>query len=77
MPAGSSILHLFIALSAGIGQLAIGNELPIACDSTGDNYSSNFVMDASDAELIQRHLHEQRGRVGENLYFFLGRHTDF
>ena len=59
---------LCIDLSAEIGQLAIRNELPAiptARDSTVGNYNSNFVMDPSDAELIQRHLHEQRGRVGK------------
>ena len=48
--------------------LAIGSEsppLPITSDSNVGNYSSNFVMDPSDAELIQRHLHEQRGRIGK------------
>ncbi|KAL9967459.1 hypothetical protein ACROYT_G025681 [Oculina patagonica] len=53
-------------IAAEMGQLAIRNELPalpIARGSTADNYSRNFVMDPSDAELIQRHLHEQRGRV--------------
>ena len=37
-----------------------------ASDSTIGKYSSNFVMDPSNAELIQRHLHEQRGPIGEN-----------
>ncbi|KAL9979206.1 hypothetical protein ACROYT_G016836 [Oculina patagonica] len=53
-------------IEAEIGQLAIRNEitaLPIASDSTVGNYSSSFVMDPSDAELVQRHLHEQRGHV--------------
>lgn len=59
---------LSVTLSAEVGHLAIRDELPalpIASDSTLGNYSSNFVMDPSDAELIQRHLHEQRGRVGK------------
>lgn len=59
---------LSIDLSAEIGHLAIRNELPalsIASDSTVGNCSSNFMMDPSDAELIQRYLHEQRGRVGK------------
>ncbi|XP_078373923.1 uncharacterized protein LOC144657462 [Oculina patagonica] len=53
-------------IAAEVGHLAIRDELsalPIVSDSTVGNYSSNFVMDPSDAELVQRHLHEQRGRV--------------
>lgn len=56
------------ALSAEINQLAVRSELPDlsgASDSTVGNYSSNVVMDPSNAELIQRHFREQRGRVGE------------
>jgi len=52
------------ALSAEINQLALRSELPalpVASDSAVGNYSSNFVMDPSNTELIQRHLHEQRG----------------
>lgn len=62
------------ALSAEINQLAMRSEVPalaVASDSTVGNYSSNFVMDPSNAELIQRHVHEQRERVGEKLHFFL------
>ena len=62
------------ALSAEINQLALRSELPalpVASDSAVGNYSSNFVMDPSNTELIQRHLHEQRGHFGEKLYFFL------
>ena len=63
---------------AEIGQLAIKNELPavpVATSSTVGNQSSSFVMDPSDAELIQRHLHEQRGRIGKKLEFFLESQT--
>ncbi|XP_078374047.1 uncharacterized protein LOC144657574 isoform X2 [Oculina patagonica] len=60
-------------IAAEIGKLAIKNELPatvlpIASGSTVGNYSSNFVMDPSDAELVQRHLHEQHGRVEINYH---------
>ena len=59
---------LSIALSAEVNHLASRCEstvLPVASDPTIGKYSSNFVMDPSNAELIQRHLHEQRGRIGE------------
>ena len=70
-----TITHfLFIALSAEVSQqLAMRHELPalpIASDSTADIYSSNFVMDPSNAELMQRHFHEQRGPVGKKSYDF-------
>ena len=56
-----------------MNQLAVRSKLPAlsgASDSTVGNDSSNFVMDGSNAELIQRHFHEQRGRVGEILCVF-------
>ena len=60
-----TMTHLLcIDLSAEIGQLAVRNELP-AIPTASDSTVGNFVMDPSDAELIQRHLHEQRGRVGK------------
>ncbi|KAJ7333153.1 hypothetical protein OS493_018329 [Desmophyllum pertusum] len=49
-----------------MGQLAIRKEypaLPITSDSTVGNYNSSFVTDPSDAELIQRYVHQQRGHV--------------
>lgn len=59
------------ALSAEINQLASRSELPalpLDSDSAiGNNYSTSFVMDPSNAELIQRYLREERGRVGEKL----------
>ena len=61
--------RLSTALSAEVNQLALRSELPalpVASDSAVANYSSNLVMDPSSAELIQRHLHEPRGRIGEN-----------
>ncbi|KAJ7393461.1 hypothetical protein OS493_006440 [Desmophyllum pertusum] len=56
-------------IAAEMGRLAIRNEfpaLPTTSDSTVGNYnsSSSFVMDSSDAELRQRHVHQPRGPVG-------------
>ena len=46
--------------------------LPTASDSTaGSSNVSSFVMDPSDAELIQRHIQEERGHIGKRLQFFL------
>lgn len=61
--------RLSTALSAEVNQLALRSELqalPVASDSAVGHCSRNFVMDRSNAELIQRHLHEQRGPIGEN-----------
>ena len=68
------VSHIII-LSAEAGQLVRRKEspmLPTASDSTACSPSvSNFVMDPSDAELIQRHVQEQRGHIGKRLQFFL------
>ena len=68
---GSDTHFSFIVLSAEMGRLANRYEfpaLPTTSDSTVGNYSSSssFVIDSSDAELRQRHVHQQRGPVGKN-----------
>ncbi|KAL9971284.1 hypothetical protein ACROYT_G023792 [Oculina patagonica] len=65
-------------IAAETGKLAIKTELPAlptASGSTVDNYCSNFVMDASDADLVQRHLRKEHGRVeiNYNQIFMQGR----
>ena len=68
---GSNNHFHIVVLSAEMGRLAIRNEypaVPTTSDSTVGNYnsSSSFVMDLSDAELRQTHVHQQRGPAGKN-----------